>query len=138
MLHSQAVITQEMVLSELVKAGINRDIATDLSYRYYKNELTAKDLEYLKENFDIKLKMLERSLKAEIISVKTEFDNKIDTKFTELDNKINTIEINLNAKIDKVRDELKLDIKELDNKVDTKFSELDNNIELVRKDIEIE
>ncbi|ETZ17508.1 BDR-repeat family protein [Borrelia duttonii CR2A] len=44
MLHSQAVITQEMVLSELVKAGINRDIATDLSYRYYKKSLLLKIL----------------------------------------------------------------------------------------------
>ncbi|WP_051373831.1 Bdr family repetitive protein [Borrelia hispanica] len=79
MLHPQAVITQEMVLSEFVKAGISRDIAIDLSYRYYKNELTTKDFEYLKENFDIKLEMLDRSLKAEIISVKTKFDNRIDT-----------------------------------------------------------
>ncbi|ACH93980.1 Bdr family repetitive protein [Borrelia duttonii] len=107
----EPVITRQMVLNELVKAGIKRDIADDLSYRYYKNELTTKDLQYLKENFDIKLEMLERGLKAEI---------------KELDNKIDTVENNLNNKIDKVRDELKSDIKELDNKID-----------IVRKDIEL-
>ncbi|WP_024652901.1 Bdr family repetitive protein, partial [Borrelia persica] len=53
------IITQKMVLSELVKAGIDKDVAKDLSFRYYKNELTHKDIEYLKENFDIKLEMLE-------------------------------------------------------------------------------
>ncbi|WP_247073329.1 Bdr family repetitive protein [Borrelia turicatae] len=109
---AQPVITQQMVISELTKAGINRDIAIDLSYRYYKNELTYKDIEFLKENFDIKLekveallqaeiKSVESSLQAEIKSVKTELDNKIDTKFNELDNKI-----------------------------DTKFNELDNKLRL--------
>ncbi|WP_420043043.1 Bdr family repetitive protein [Borrelia miyamotoi] len=39
-LHQPTVITRQMVLSELIKAGINKDIADDLSYRYYKNELT--------------------------------------------------------------------------------------------------
>ncbi|UPA14172.1 Bdr family repetitive protein [Borrelia turicatae] len=47
---AQPVITQQMVINELIRAGINRDIAIDLSYRYYKNELTYKDIEYLKEN----------------------------------------------------------------------------------------
>ncbi|AHH07861.1 BDR-repeat family protein (plasmid) [Borrelia crocidurae DOU] len=50
----EPVIIRQMVLNELVKAGINREIADDLSYRYYKNELTIKDLQYLKENFDIR------------------------------------------------------------------------------------
>ncbi|AHH10122.1 BDR-repeat family protein, partial (plasmid) [Borrelia parkeri SLO] len=44
---AQPVITQQMVIAELTRAGINRDIAIDLSYRYYKNELTYKDIEYL-------------------------------------------------------------------------------------------
>ncbi|ETZ17564.1 BDR-repeat family protein [Borrelia duttonii CR2A] len=94
-----------MVLNELVKAGINREIADDLSYRYYKNELTYKDIEYIKENFDIKLKHLEEKIfdiKEELISridnKFIELDNTIDTKFNELDNKINIIENNLNIK----------------------------------------
>ncbi|WP_247068230.1 Bdr family repetitive protein [Borrelia puertoricensis] len=130
---AQPVITQQMVIAELTKAGIKRDIAIDLSYRYYRNELTYKDIEFLKENFDIKLEKVESLLHAEIKSVKTDLDNKIDTKFNELDNKI-----------DNVRSELKSDIKELDNKIDTKFNELDNKINnvsnevsLVRKDMEI-
>ncbi|WP_242450103.1 Bdr family repetitive protein, partial [Borrelia miyamotoi] len=44
----QAVITYKMVLDELIKAGINKEIADDLAYRYYKNELTFKDLEFIK------------------------------------------------------------------------------------------
>ncbi|ASJ27766.1 Bdr family repetitive protein [Borrelia turicatae] len=145
---AQPVITQQMVISELTKAGINRDIAIDLSYRYYKNELTYKDIEFLKENFDIKLEKVEALLQAEIKSVKTELDNKIDTvennlntkidtKFNELDNKINTVENNLNIKID-------TKFNELDNKIDTVRNELksdiasvSNEISLVRKDMEI-
>uniref|UniRef100_UPI000463E652 Bdr family repetitive protein n=1 Tax=Borrelia persica TaxID=44448 RepID=UPI000463E652 len=146
------IITQKMVLSELVKVGMDKDVAKDLSFRYYRNELTHKDIEYLKENFDIKLEMLEKVLKGEILAVKTELDNKIDTKFTELDNKIdtkfteldnkiNTIENNLNVKIDtkfteldnkidNVRSELKSDIKDLDNKIDTNKTELKSTLRL--------
>ncbi|WP_338321099.1 Bdr family repetitive protein [Borrelia miyamotoi] len=113
----QPVITRQMVLSELIKAGINKEIAEDLSYRYYKNELTHKDIEYLKENFDIKLEKVQDSLKADIKASHTELDNKIDTKFTELDNKINT------------------KFTELDNKIDTKFTELDNKIDNVENNL---
>ncbi|WDS47548.1 Bdr family repetitive protein [Borrelia miyamotoi] len=151
----QPVITRQMVLSELIKAGINQEIAEDLSYRYYKNELTHKDIEYLKENFDIKLEKVQDSLKADIEKVEsnlkfeiekvdaglkaeikeldnkidtkfTELDNKIDTKFTELDNKIDNIENNLNNKIENVRTELKSDI-----------ASVSNEVALVRKDMEI-
>uniref|UniRef100_UPI0004667271 Bdr family repetitive protein n=1 Tax=Borrelia persica TaxID=44448 RepID=UPI0004667271 len=153
------IITQKMVLSELVKVGMDKDVAKDLSFRYYRNELTHKDIEYLKENFDIKLEMLEKVLKGEILAVKTDLDNKIDTKFTELDNKIDnvrselksdikdldnkidTVENNLNVKIDtkfneldkkidNTKSELKSDIKDLDNKFDTKFNELDKKIDI--------
>ncbi|WP_038368328.1 Bdr family repetitive protein [Borrelia duttonii] len=104
----EPVITRQMVFNELVKAGINREIADDLSYRYYKNELTTKDLEYLKENFDIKLEMLERGLRSDIEKV----DNKID----------------------KVRDELKSDIKELNNKIDIVRKDMEvNKMELDTK-----
>ncbi|AHH05707.1 BDR-repeat family protein (plasmid) [Borrelia miyamotoi FR64b] len=133
----QPVITRQMVLSELIKAGINQEIAEDLAYRYYKNELTHKDIEYLKENFDIKLEKVEASLKFEIEKVEaslkadikashTELDNKIDTKFTELDNKIDNVENNLNNKIDKVETSLKSDI-----------ASVSNEVSLVRKDMEI-
>ncbi|AHH04212.1 BDR-repeat family protein (plasmid) [Borrelia nietonii YOR] len=101
---AQPVITQQMVLSELVKAGINRDIAADLFYRYCRNELTHKDIEHLRENFDIKLEMLERGLKADI----NELGNKIDT----------------------VRNELKFDIKDLDNKIDINKMELKSTLRL--------
>ncbi|WP_041177873.1 Bdr family repetitive protein [Borrelia duttonii] len=107
----EPVITRQMVLNELVKAGIKRDIADDLSYRYYKNELTTKDLELLKMAF-----------KSDI---------------RDINNKIDTVENNLNNKIDKVRDELKSDIKELDNKIDKVRDELKSDISLVRKDMEV-
>ncbi|ACH94151.1 Bdr family repetitive protein [Borrelia duttonii] len=129
----EPVITRQMVLNELVKAGINREIADDLSYRYYKNELTTKDLQYLESNFNLKLEILERGLKAEIRELDTKIDTvennlniKIDTKFTELDNKIDIIENNL-----------KSDIKELDNKIDKVRDELKSDISLVRKDMEV-
>ncbi|AHH07959.1 BDR-repeat family protein (plasmid) [Borrelia crocidurae DOU] len=129
----ERVITRQMVFNELVKAGINREIADDLSYRYYKNELTIKDLQYLESNFNLKLEILERGLKAEIRELDTKIDTvennlniKIDIKFTELDNKIDTVENNL-----------KSDIKDLDTKIDAKFTELDNKIDIVRKDIEL-
>ncbi|AHH06980.1 BDR-repeat family protein (plasmid) [Borrelia crocidurae DOU] len=144
----EPVITRQMVLNELVRAGINREIADDLSYRYYKNELTIKDLQYLKENFDIKLEMLERGLKSDIKELDTKIDTvennlniKIDIKFTELDNKIDIIENNLKSdikeldnKIDKVRDELKSDIKGLDTKIDIVSKDMEvNKMELDTK-----
>ncbi|UVY98940.1 Bdr family repetitive protein [Borrelia hermsii] len=46
----------------VTKAGINRNIAVDLSCRYYKNELTYKDIKYLENTFNLKPEMLERSL----------------------------------------------------------------------------
>ncbi|AFI31662.1 Bdr family repetitive protein [Borrelia crocidurae] len=84
----QPIITQQMVLRELIKAGINRDIATDLSYRYYNNELTYKDLEYLENNFNSKLDKTESILKSEIISSKLELCNEIDKVKVGFDNKI--------------------------------------------------
>ncbi|UPA15668.1 Bdr family repetitive protein [Borrelia turicatae] len=130
-------ITEEIIYQEFVKMGMQDFIASDLSKRYYRNELTYKDIEYLETTFNLKLEMLERSLKSEIISVKTELDNKIDIKFNELDNKINIVENNLNIKID-------TKFNELDNKIDNVKSELksdissvSNEISLVRKDMEI-
>ncbi|AHH05943.1 BDR-repeat family protein (plasmid) [Borrelia miyamotoi FR64b] len=125
----QTVITRQMVFNELVKAGINKDIADNLAYRYYKNELTHKDIEYLKENFDIKLEKVESSLKADIEKVETNL--KSDIK--ELDNKINTVENNLNNKIDSVKTELKADIKELDNKINTVKNEIKKDISNLEK-----
>lgn len=46
----QPIITHQMVLAELIKAGINRDIADDLAYRYYKMSLLLKILNLLKWN----------------------------------------------------------------------------------------
>ncbi|WCB91161.1 Bdr family repetitive protein [Borrelia miyamotoi] len=147
----QPVITRQMVLSELIKAGINQEIAEDLAYRYYKNELTHKDIEYLKENFDIKLEKVQDSLKADIEKVesnlkfeieKVEASLKADIK--ELDNKIDNIENNLNNKIENVRTELKADIRDLDNKIEkieaglkSDIASVSNEVALVRKDMEI-
>ncbi|AMR76162.1 hypothetical protein A0V01_06125 (plasmid) [Borrelia hermsii] len=47
-------------------------ISNDLSKRYYRNEITYKDFEYLESNFNLKLEMLERGLKPEIVSVSNE------------------------------------------------------------------
>ncbi|AOW96294.1 Bdr family repetitive protein [Borrelia miyamotoi] len=118
----QPIITHQMVLAELIKAGINRDIADDLAYRYYKNELTNKDLELIK-----------MELKSDITSVSNEVAlvrGELKSDFKELNNKI-----------DNVRNELKSDIKDLDNKIDNvehnlnnkidnKFNELDNKIDI--------
>ncbi|WP_434757291.1 Bdr family repetitive protein (plasmid) [Borrelia puertoricensis] len=148
---AQPVITQQMVIAELTKAGINRDIAIDLSYRYYKNELTHKDIEYLETTFNLRLEKVESLLQAEIKSVKTDLDTKIDivrnelkSDIKDLDNKIDIVKNNLNNKIDTkfneldnkidtVRSELKSDIKDLDTKIDN----VRNEVSLVRKDIEI-
>ncbi|AHH07091.1 BDR-repeat family protein (plasmid) [Borrelia crocidurae DOU] len=124
MAQPQSIITQQMVLTELIKAGINRDIAVDLSYRYYKNELTYKDLEYLENNFNSKIDKIEDKLKSEITSTKVELNNKIDTKFNELDNKIDKIE-------DRLKSEITSTKVELNNKIDTKFNELDNKIDKI-------
>ncbi|AHH11236.1 DUF1640 domain-containing protein (plasmid) [Borrelia coriaceae] len=139
-------ITRQMVLNELIKAGINRDIADDLSYRYYHNELTFKDLELIKMELKSDIMSVKNELKSDI----KDLDNKIDNKFNELDNKIENVENNLNNKIDNkfneldnkinnVRNELKADIKDIDNKIDTVRNELksyvSNEISIVRKDI---
>ncbi|AHH11468.1 DUF1640 domain-containing protein (plasmid) [Borrelia coriaceae] len=144
----QPVITQQMVLNELMKAGINRDIADDLAYRYYRNELTFKDIEFLKENFDIKLEKVEASLQSEIKAIKTDLDNKIDNKFNELDKKIDTIENNLNVKIDTKFNELDKKIDIVENNLNVKIDNIKNDLKsditfvinevsLIRKDIEI-
>ncbi|MBW6185540.1 hypothetical protein KZ870_29590 [Pseudomonas aeruginosa] len=133
----QPVITRQMVLSELIKAGINQEIAEDLAYRYYKNELTHKDIEYLKENFDIKLEKVQDSL-----------NNKIDNVRNELKADIEKVESNLKFEIEKVDAGLKADIKashtELDNKIDkvetslkSDIASVSNEVALVRKDMEI-
>ncbi|WP_247088322.1 Bdr family repetitive protein [Borrelia nietonii] len=126
---AQPVITQQMVIAELTKAGINREIAIDLSYRYYRNELTYKDIEYLETTFNLKLEKLEASLKSDI---------------RDLDNKIDTVENNLNIKIDTVRNELKSDIRDLDNKIDNVRNELksdirdlDNKIDTVENNLNV-
>ncbi|WP_038358595.1 Bdr family repetitive protein [Borrelia hispanica] len=124
----EPVITRQMVLNELVKVGIKREIADDLSYRYYKNELTIKDLQYLESNFNLKLEILERSLRSDIEKVKDALDNKIDTVENNLNNKIDTVENNLNNKIDTVENNL-------NNKIDTKFNELDNKIDKFALDV---
>ncbi|WP_051428600.1 Bdr family repetitive protein [Borrelia coriaceae] len=93
-------VTEDMIYQEFVKMGMQDFVANDLSKRYYRNELTYKDIEYLESNFNLKLEMLERSLRAEIMSVKIELDNKIETKFNELDNKIETKFNELDKKID--------------------------------------
>ncbi|WAZ72289.1 Bdr family repetitive protein (plasmid) [Borrelia miyamotoi] len=122
----QPVITRQMVLAELIKAGINQEIAEDLSYRYYKNELTHKDIEYLKENFDIKLEKVQDSLKADIKASHSDLDNKIDNVENNLNNKIDNNFNELDNKIEKIEAGLKSDI-----------ASVSNEVALVRKDMEI-
>ncbi|AHH11313.1 Bdr family repetitive protein [Borrelia coriaceae] len=81
-------ITEDMIYQEFVKMGMQDYVANELSKRYYRNELTYKDIEYLESNFNLKLEMLERSLNSEIVSFKVELDNKMDVKFNEFSNKI--------------------------------------------------
>ncbi|WAZ72430.1 Bdr family repetitive protein (plasmid) [Borrelia miyamotoi] len=54
----QTVITRQIVFNELIKAGINKDIDDNLAYRYYQNEPTHKDIEYLKKILTLHLKRL--------------------------------------------------------------------------------
>ncbi|AHH07751.1 BDR-repeat family protein (plasmid) [Borrelia crocidurae DOU] len=154
----EPVITRQMVLNELVKAGINREIADDLSYRYYKNELTIKDLQYLESNFNLKLEILERGLKADIKELDSKIDivennlksdirdlhNEIDTVENNLNNKIDTKFTELDNKIDKVRDELKSDIASVSHEVvlirkdmEVNKMELDTKIDSIKKDMEV-
>ncbi|WP_024654701.1 Bdr family repetitive protein [Borrelia hispanica] len=140
----QPVVTRQMVLNELVKVGMDRDIADDLSYRYYKNELTTKDLELLKMAFKSDI----RDLNNKIDTVENNLNNKIDTKFNELDNKIDTKFNELDNKIDIIENNLKSDIRDLNNKIDTvennlniKIDTVENNlkseISFVRKDMDL-
>ncbi|ANF34578.1 hypothetical protein A7978_05615 (plasmid) [Borrelia turicatae] len=129
---AQPVITQQMVIAELTKAGISKDIAIDLSYRYYKNELTYKDIEYLETTFNLKLEKVEATLQADIRDLDNKFANvrnELKSDIKDLDNKIDTVENNLNTKIDTVRSELKSDIKDLDNKIDVNKMELDSKLD---------
>ncbi|ANF34506.1 hypothetical protein A7978_05870 (plasmid) [Borrelia turicatae] len=152
---AQPVITQQMVIAELTRAGISKDIAIDLSYRYYKNELTYKDIEFLKENFDIKLKHLEDGISSvkdefntKMDSVENNLNSKIDTKFNELDKKIDIVENNFNLKLEKVEvllqaeiqsveTTLKSDIRDLDTKIDTVRSELKSDIKDLDNKIDV-
>ncbi|AHH11610.1 Bdr family repetitive protein [Borrelia coriaceae] len=144
---AQPIVTQQMVVAELTKAGIDRDIAIDLSYRYYRNELTYKDIEYLENTFNLKLEKVESNLKSDIKDLDNKIDNvevNLKSDIKDLDNKIDSVENNLNVRIENVRNELKSDIKDLDNKIDNVRSELksdiasvSNEISLVRKDMEI-
>ncbi|WCB91016.1 Bdr family repetitive protein (plasmid) [Borrelia miyamotoi] len=108
-------MVSQMVLVEIIKAGIKQEIAEDLSYRYYKNELTHKDIEYLKENFDIKLEKVEASLKSDI---------------RDLDNKIDNIENNLNNQIDNVRNELKSNIEKVETNLRAAIASVSNKVKL--------
>ena len=65
-------VTQEIIYDEFVKLGMQKFIADDLSKRYYHNELTYKDLEYLGDKFGLLLKNLEDRLNAKIDAVRTE------------------------------------------------------------------
>ncbi|AHH04535.1 BDR-repeat family protein, partial (plasmid) [Borrelia nietonii YOR] len=135
---AQPVITQQMVIAELTKAGINREIAIDLSYRYYRNELTYKDIEYLETTFNLKLEKLEASLKSDIRDLDNKIDNvrnELKSDIKDLDTKIDTVENNLNIKIDNVRNELKSDIKDLDTKIDTVENNLNIKIDTVRNEL---
>ncbi|AHH09999.1 BDR-repeat family protein, partial (plasmid) [Borrelia parkeri SLO] len=148
---AQPVITQQMVIAELTRAGINRDIAIDLSYRYYRNELTYKDIEYLETTFNLKLEKVEATLQADIRDLDNKIDNvrnELKSDIRDLDNKIDTVENNLNIKIDTkfndldnkidtVRSELKSDIKDLDTKVDTVRSELKSDIKDLDNKIDV-
>ncbi|ANF34546.1 hypothetical protein A7978_05780 (plasmid) [Borrelia turicatae] len=148
---AQPVITQQMVIAELTRAGINRDIAIDLSYRYYKNELTHKDIEYLETTFNLKLEKVEATLQADIRDLDNKIDNvrnELKSDIRDLDSKIDFVENNLNikidtkfneldTKIDTVRSELKSDIKDLDTKVDTVRSELKSDIKDLDNKIDV-
>ncbi|WP_317135453.1 Bdr family repetitive protein [Borrelia miyamotoi] len=57
----QPVITRQIVLAELIKAGIKQEIAENLAYRYHKNELTYKNIELIK-----------MELKSDIMSIRNE------------------------------------------------------------------
>ncbi|WP_246990036.1 Bdr family repetitive protein [Borrelia parkeri] len=126
-------ITEEIIYQEFVKMGMQDFVANDLSKRYYRNELTYKDIEYLETTFNLKLEKVETLLQAEIKSVESSLQAEIQRVETnlksdirDLDNKIDNVENNLNTKID-------TKFNDLDNKIDN----VRNEVSLVRKDMEI-
>ncbi|ASJ27758.1 Bdr family repetitive protein [Borrelia turicatae] len=119
-------ITEDIIYQEFVKMGMQDFIANDLSKRYYRNELTYKDIEYLESNFNLKLEMLECSLKSEIISVKTELDTKIDIVRNELKTDIASV----NNEVSLVRKDMEINNVELDGKLDKAILELKSTLRL--------
>ncbi|UGQ16697.1 Bdr family repetitive protein [Borrelia sp. RT5S] len=57
-------VTQEIIYDEFVKLGMQKFVADDLSKRYYHNELTYKDLEYLEDKFGLLLEKFRGQIKA--------------------------------------------------------------------------
>ncbi|WP_338067536.1 Bdr family repetitive protein [Borrelia turicatae] len=94
-------ITEEIIYQEFVKMGMQDFVANELSKRYYRNELTYKDIEYLESNFNLKFEMLERSLKSEIAFVSNEISlvrKDIEINKMELNSK-NLIKPHLNLRV---------------------------------------
>lgn len=72
--------------NELVRLGMNKILASDLATRFYHNEITIKDLEIVKLEFqgfvrdEISIVKDEiNTVKGEVKSLETEFDSKIKT-----------------------------------------------------------
>ncbi|UPA11685.1 hypothetical protein bpSLO_001581 (plasmid) [Borrelia parkeri] len=59
-------ITEEIIYQEFVKMGMQDFVANDLSKRYYRNELTYKDIEYLETTFTLSLKKLKHYYKLKL------------------------------------------------------------------------
>ncbi|UPA16853.1 hypothetical protein bcCo53_001017 (plasmid) [Borrelia coriaceae] len=55
-------ITEDIIYQEFIRMGMQDFIANDLSKRYYHNELTYKDIEYLENNFNFRFEKLEEKI----------------------------------------------------------------------------
>ncbi|WP_422850459.1 Bdr family repetitive protein, partial [Borreliella afzelii] len=78
-------ITEEQIYKEFLRLGMEQLIAQDLSKRYYRNELTYRDLENLEKQFGIKfdnliseISFVEKNLDTKIDGIKNELNAKID------------------------------------------------------------
>ncbi|AHH11676.1 Bdr family repetitive protein [Borrelia coriaceae] len=119
-------VTEDIIYQEFVKMGMQDFVANDLSKRYYRNELTYKDIEYLENNFNFRFEKLEEKISG----VEKRLEDRINSVESNLNLKIEMTERSLRSEITSVKTELKSDIKDLDNKIDKIVTEFKGRFNL--------
>ncbi|AHH12006.1 BDR-repeat family protein, partial (plasmid) [Borrelia coriaceae ATCC 43381] len=113
-------ITEDMIYQEFIRLGMQEFIANDLSKRYYHNELTYKDIEYLETNFNLQFEKLEEKIDG--------VEKRLEQKIDGVKDKINDVQKGLEDKINGVE-------KRLEEKIDGVEKRLEEKIDGVRKKI---